>query len=208
MKPTESAPEVSGQEDMRGDPGNVTTARDWAMGGLFGALGITVPIVFHAVGMGKAFLPMYLPIFALGLLCSWPVALVVGLVTPILSAVLTGMPPLAPPIAVIMSIELGAGATVTSLCRRLGWGIFPSLLAGLVASRAIGVAGLVTIGRLLGYDEPVYAYAVLSLATSWPGFVLLLSVVPGAVYAIETASILGPSHRQSRGENGPSTPRP
>jgi hypothetical protein len=95
-------------------------ARDMVLGGLFGALGIVVPMLFHAVGLGKVFLPMYLPILALGLMVSWEVALIVGCATPLLSAVLTGMPPLAPPIAALMATELACLAAVASLARRVG----------------------------------------------------------------------------------------
>ncbi|MGB9619107.1 MAG: ECF transporter S component, partial [Armatimonadota bacterium] len=70
------------------------SARDLALGGLFGATGVALPIVFHAVGLGKAFLPMHLPVLVCGLLISPTVAFAVGVVTPLVSSVLTGMPPL------------------------------------------------------------------------------------------------------------------
>jgi hypothetical protein len=53
-----------------------------------------------------------------------------------------------------------------------------------------------TIGRALGYNKGVLDYAVLSLAISWPGIVILLSVVPGAVLALERTSILGSRWRR------------
>jgi hypothetical protein len=173
-------------------------ARDMALGGLFGALGIVVPMLFHAVGMGKVFLPMYLPILALGLMASWEVALVVGGATPLLSAVLTGMPPLAPPIAALMACELACLAAVAGLARRAGLGVWPAAVIAIVAARIVGTAALITFGRLIGLQQTVWEYAVVSLLLSWPGVLLQLTVVPAAVYAIERSSILGPRWRRQR----------
>lgn len=174
---------------------SVFDARDLALGGLLGALAITLPMLFHAVGLGKVFLPMFLPILALGLLGSWSVALLVGLLAPLISALLTGMPPLAPPIAFIMMGELAALGAVASLARGLGAGIWPAAVVGIIAARAVGLIALVTIGRALGFEQGVYEFAILGFIASWPGIVLQLTVVPGAVYAIEQTSIIGPRQR-------------
>jgi hypothetical protein len=174
-------------------------ARDLALGGLFGALAITLPLAFHALGpgVGPVFLPMYLPVLALGLLVSWEVALVVGLAAPLLSAVLTGMPPLAPPIAALMAFELAALAIVASLSRARGLPVLVAAVAGILASRVCGMAALLTIGRALGYDRGLIEYGLLSLAVAWPGIILQLTVVPGAVAAIERASLIGSRWRRS-----------
>jgi len=169
-------------------------ARDLVLGGLFGALGIVVPILFHAVGLGKVFLPMYLPILALGLLASWEVALIVGVATPLLSGALTGMPP--PPIAALMACELACLAAVGSLARRLGLAVWPAAILAILASRIVGTAALLTLGRLIGLEQTVFQYAVISLLASWPGIVLQLTVVPAAVYTIERTSLVGPRWRR------------
>jgi len=126
-------------------------ARDLALGGLFGALAIVLPIAFHALGpgVGPVLLPMYLPIAALGLLVSWEVALIVGVAAPLLSAVLTGMPPLAPPIALLMAFELAALGVGAGLSRRAGLGVWPAVIIGIIASRVAGTVALLTIGRAL-----------------------------------------------------------
>ncbi|UCH97132.1 MAG: ECF transporter S component, partial [Candidatus Aminicenantes bacterium] len=66
---------------------------DLLLGGLFMALALVFPMVFHAVGLGSAFLPMFYPIAAAGFLVALPVALVVGTMSPLVSALITGMPP-------------------------------------------------------------------------------------------------------------------
>ena len=173
----------------------LTEARDLALGGLLGALAIALPIVFHAVGLGRVFLPMHLPILALGLLASWRVAGTVGLAVPILSAVLTGMPPLAPPTAVLMSAELMTLAFAASLGRRWGLGVWPATVIALAATRAVGVGVLAVLGRAIGLQQGVQDYVIASLLVSWPGVALQLTVVPAAVVTIERTSIIGYGRR-------------
>lgn len=194
-----SDPAVSSDDPGAEDRRHLFEARDLALGGLFGALGILIPIVFHAAGpgLGSIFLPMYLPILALGLLVSWEVALIVGCATPLLSAALTGMPPLSPPIAIIMLFELVALGTVASLARSRGAGIWLALVLAIIASRIVGVLAVATIGHALGYEKTLYAAAILSLGVAWPGILLQLTVVPGAVYAIEKTSIIGPRWKKA-----------
>lgn len=184
--------------DLTTDRQRLLRTRDLTLGGLMGALGIVLPIAFHALGpgVGPVLLPMYLPLLALGLLASWEVAVVVGVLTPLLSSVLTGMPPLAPPLALLMAFELGALATGASLARRAGLGVWPACVAGLFAARLCGLLALLTIGRALGYNATPLQYALFSLATAWPGIVLQLTVVPAAVAAVERVSLLGPRFRK------------
>ncbi|MDI6893520.1 MAG: ECF transporter S component [Bacillota bacterium] len=87
--------------------------RNLTRGALFVALGILLPIAFHAVGLGKVFLPMHIPVLLAGFFCSPSVGLLAGMITPLLSAVLTGMPPLAPPVAQAMVFELGIYGLLT-----------------------------------------------------------------------------------------------
>ena len=79
---------------------------DWLLGGLFLALAIALPLAFHLVGMGSTFLPMFYPVVLAGFLLRLQVSVLVGILAPLLSAALTGMPPLYPPVAFIMVLEL------------------------------------------------------------------------------------------------------
>ena len=69
------------------------------------AMGLVLPIAFHAVGLGSKFLPMLLPLLLNGFLVPLPWAIATGALVPLLSAVTTGMPPLFPPVAFSMSLE-------------------------------------------------------------------------------------------------------
>lgn len=183
-------------------------ARDLSLGGLCIALGVVVPIIFHAVGggqLGPVFLPMYAPVLACALLTSPGVAFLVGLLTPMLSSALTGMPPVLPTLP-LMVAELSLMSLVASLLRRrLRLHAFLALLAALLTGRAIMGAAVWGLVRLL--PEPLLAslppimlhpltYVGAATVKALPGLVLNLAVVPAVVLAVERRSLaIGHDHR-------------
>ena len=71
--------------------------RQLTVSGFFIALGLILPMLFHlAGGMGVVFLPMHLPVLLAGFFLGPRFGLLVGIITPLLSSLLTGMPPLLP----------------------------------------------------------------------------------------------------------------
>jgi len=142
---------------------------------VFGALGVVIPILFHVIGLGSIFLPMYLPIAVLGFLVSIPAALATGIITPLFSAVVTGMPPFYPPIAPIMCIELSMLAGSISLFyRRLRWSIWISLICAILLSRLMFVLILWLVIPLL--DLPPGVLTVAALVSGIPGILLMIAV--------------------------------
>lgn len=78
---------------------------DYVLAGLFLAAALVLPVFFHALGLGSAFMPMFYPLALAGFLVAAPLAMITGVSAPLLSALLTGMPPFYPPIAFIMTAE-------------------------------------------------------------------------------------------------------
>ncbi len=147
---------------------------------LFIALGIVLPMAFHAAGLGRAFLPMHIPVLLAGIYGGWKSGLVVGAVTPILSGVLTGMPPLAPPTAFTMMVELPIYAVLASLFyRRLR--LHPVLsvgLSALVGRIAYGLIGYLMF-PLVGLPRVSPLYPVTAgLVSSLPGVAVQVVLVP------------------------------
>jgi len=171
---------MSAQKDQAQalDPG-LQTARELALGGLFAALGIALPLAFHAAQLGKVFLPMHFPVLALGLLVRPSIAGTVGAIVPLVSCLLTGMPPLAPPIAVMMSFELGAlGTTASLLSYHLHWSPWLSAPVAIVAARVVLGGAVVAVGPLLGFRVPVLTYVIGAIVTGAPGIALQLATMP------------------------------
>jgi len=194
---------TKGQEPGRGTvAAEFAWARDLSLGGLFIALGIVVPIAFHATGgghLGRTLLPMYLPVLAGAMLVSPVTALCVGLITPALSSLLTGMPPVLPTMPMMM-IELGLmGLTASLLHRRLKLHVMLATLATLLLGRV--VTGLSVLAALSLLPQEILdsapqflrgpiPYVAAATVAAIPGLVMLMVLVPAVVMAVEKMSLV------------------
>jgi hypothetical protein len=153
-------------------------AREFASGALFCALGVTLPILFHVLGVGRVFLPMHLPILFAGLVLSPAMAILVGFLTPWVSMLFTGMPPL--PMAIIMCIELGALAGVAAVALRGGLPVWAAAMTA-VAVR-IGLTFVLTLSLAQLLHLPPAGVGLASVIAGMPGVVLQLLLIPAAAY--------------------------
>jgi len=159
------------------NPENVVAA-------IFLVLALVFPILFHAVSLGSTFLPMFFPVALCGLLISPVPAALVGFLAPWLSALLTGMPPLYPPLAPIMSVEgLVLGGGVSLLHTRLNWTLYPSLIAGIVFQRIILVIAVFAVAPLFHLPSTVFSAGM--VISGIPGIILQLVVIPPLANRLE-----------------------
>ncbi|MBN1154645.1 ECF transporter S component [candidate division KSB1 bacterium] len=149
---------------------------------LFLALCIIVPIVFHMLGAGAIFLPMFLPILVAALILRYPYGLIVGTLGPLISSLTTGMPVLFP-MAIFMSVE---GLTMTFvagyLYRSRKFSVLLSIAIALTIDRIILFFMVILVVPLLGL--PPKMFSLLSILYSLPGVVLQLIVVPIIISAL------------------------
>ncbi len=145
-----------------------------------GALALVLPVAFHAVGLGSRFLPMLLPLLVNGYLSRWPWAVATGFCIPWISAFATGMPPLYPPIAAIMSAEGAVLAAAAAATARL-----PLALSAAIAVAAGRMTALAaTYAAAAWLDLPPGFASLALLVQGLPGVVLQLIVTPLAVAAL------------------------
>lgn len=162
----------------------MSSTRSLTLSGLLIAAGIVAGIIFHSMGIGgQIALPLhYSPLLA-GLLLGWRWGFAVGLVVPLLSALLTGMPPLIPS-AILMVPELAVYGACCGLLRRL-IGVYLALIISLILGRiAWGLAAWSLI-PLLGLEIPVSAALIASIVKGLPGIVGQLIIVPLLVHRLE-----------------------
>jgi len=153
-----------------------STTRQITMIALFLALCIVVPVLFHFVGAGAVFLPMFIPIILAGFLIEFPSAILVGLLGPWLSSFITGMPPLFPT-ALIMSVEgLTVAGIVSYLYHKKQLSFWICLITGILIERISLVIMGFTIAPLLGL--PGGLFSIYKLTESLPGMLLQLILVP------------------------------
>ena len=151
------------------------------LAGLLTAVGIALPVAFHALSLsGSIFLPMHIPVLLCGLICGWKYGLAAGAVVPLLSSVLTGMPPLYP-VAISMAFELSAYGAVIGLASKKT-NTFVALIIAMLSGRAVlGVSNVV----LLSLSGKSYAWSAFisgAFVTALPGIIIQLILIP-LIYA-------------------------
>ena len=144
---------------------------------VFSALGVTIPIIFHMLGLGSAFLPMFVPLAIGAFFLDIKNALIIALITPFASALLTGMPPLYPPIAFIIAAELAVFCFIISfLSARTKLPVLVVLLIAIVAERTAQVLLYLYIMPLFGV--PAAVWSVYDILKVMPGIILMIVLVP------------------------------
>jgi hypothetical protein len=176
------------------------SARDLAYCGLLGAAGLLLPVVFHLFRLGHILMPMYLPLVTLAFFVRPLPAAATAAIVPLLSAAVTGMPPLYPPVAPVMALELAAmtaaiAAAVIVLPSVNEWLV---LLPVLVAGRVLHVALVYAFS--LAISLPAAFMAGVSLLAGWPGIVLMLVVVPPVARLARERRRLRPDHSGMEGQ--------
>lgn len=156
-------------------------------GAIFIALGIVFPVFFHAVGAGKVFLPMHIPVLLAGFFTGPVIGAAVGFLTPILSALLTGMPPLMPPMAQAMMAELAVYGLLSGLLyKALRQNVVVSLVAAMIGGRLVYGVLAAYLLPLFGLNRVPVLYPLTGgIVGSLPGIILQLVFVPTVVYLAE-----------------------
>lgn len=135
------------------------------------ALCVVLPMAFHALGSGTVFLPMHVPVLLCGLVCTWPYGVACGLLGPMLSSVLTSMPPTA--ILPSMMAELAVYGLVTALVMRLvhTGRLYGDLYIALCCAIPCGriVAGVVKALTFPAGSWSMAAWVSAHILISWPG---------------------------------------
>lgn len=154
------------------------------------ALGLVLPTFFHMVGAGPTFLPMHIPVLLCGLVFGWPYGAICGLIVPLLSSIITGMPPIFPT-APAMMLELCAyGALTGFFYQKLRWNVYPSLICAMIGGRIIsGIANAV----FMNMASKAYGFAAFisgSFVQALPGILIQIILIPVLILALEKAKII------------------
>lgn len=153
--------------------------------GLLMALGILLPLIFHAVNLGgQVFLPMHLPVILGGFYLSiLPVALL-GLLTPILATLLTGMPPI-PTVFAMMAELLTYVIVVSLLFNKLKWGVYPSLISAMILGRGVSIlSNWIIIQLISGKSFDFLSFLSVLFVVGLPGIIIQLVLIPLLVKVI------------------------
>ena len=156
------------------------------------ALCLVLPMAFHAIpNAGVVFSPIHIPVLLCGLICGWPYGGACGLVGPLLSSLVTGMPPAA--MLPGMMVECCVYGLVSGLMMkfiRTKYSIL-DLYISLVTAMALGrlVYGFANAWIFTPGVAPL-AWVTGSLIKGIPGIVLQLVLMPTVVYALTRARLI------------------
>ncbi len=167
--------------------------RNLVLSAMFIALGVSLPQAFHAVpNAGSVFLPMHIPVLIAGYVIGPVFGLAVGILTPLLSHLMFGMPPA--PVLPGMLCELAMYGLASGLFTKLikTENKLVKIYAVLILSM---LAGRVTYGILnaLIFKAGSYSLAAwvsAAFTTALPGIIIQLIVVPAIIMALYKAKLI------------------
>lgn len=170
----------------------LTPVKRMTMAAVCIALCVVLPIAFHAIpDAGSVLLPMHIPVLICGMICSWPYGLICGLMGPLLSSVITGMPPAA--ILPAMMVECAVYGAVSGLVLKFNrtgktyLDLYIALIVAMLAGRVIsGVAKALIFSPGLALS----AWITSSFVTALPGIAVQLALLPTVVYTLMRAKII------------------
>ncbi len=190
-------------EKMKG-----SKVRRLVIAGMLVALGVLIPQIFHAVpGFGKIYLPMHIPVILCGMICGPWYGIAAGIITPLLSSLIFGMPVMYP-MCVTMMLELATYGVVSGLLsaapslydiehggtprhtKRLSakifasprLNIFVSLIAAMLAGRAVsGIANYILLVGIGGGEYTWKMFLAGAFVMAWPGIVIQFIVIPAVM---------------------------
>ena len=149
--------------------------------GLCIAAGVALPMAFHAIpGSGAIFLPMHIPVLLCGLVCGWQYGLACGIVTPIISFLITGMPAAA--ILPGMTCELVLYGFISGFMikhiniKKQLPKIYTALIAAMLAGR-IG-SGILNMLIFNAGRYSIEMWVTAAFITSLPGIAIQIIVIP------------------------------
>ena len=156
------------------------------------ALCLVLPMAFHTVpNAGTIFLPMHIPVLLCGLICGWPYGGVCGIVGPLLSSLVTGMPPAA--MLPSMMVECCAYGFTTGLLmkhvhtKHATFDLYISLVSAMAVGRLL--AGFAKAWIFTPGISP-FAWVTTSLVSGIPGIVIQLILMPMVVFALTKAKLI------------------
>lgn len=156
------------------------------------ALCVVLPIAFHMIpNAGSVFLPMHIPVLLCGLVCGWQWGLLCGVLGPLVSSILTGMPGAA--VLPSMIVECGVYGCITGLMMeyvrtgKLSGDLYVSLVTAMIVGRLLsGIAKAL----IFAPGTSLAAWATASFVTALPGILIQLIFLPTIVSALMRSGLI------------------
>lgn len=133
---------------------------------------------FGGVAAGRLFLPMQFFVLAAGLLLGWRGGLVVGILTPLISYSLTGMPAVS--ILPFIIVESSVYGFLVGFFQEKLKNAWLSLVGALIVGRAILFFSIILLPTKLVASSYVFS----AIKDGWRGILLQIILLPIAIAAV------------------------
>lgn len=162
--------------------------------GLLLGIGIVLPQVFHFAGpqSGAIFLPMHIPVLIAGFVLGPIYGLSLGILLPLVSSVLTGMPSL-----VRLPFMMGELMTygyfsgfIYRLTKGQSWSCILSLLSAMILGRIVYGLMLMVATYILNMNVGGLVAVLVAISTGIPGIIIQFIFIPLLVYALESKGVI------------------
>ena len=143
---------------------------------LFTALAVATPMIAHffaGANAGRLFLPMHLFVFVAALILGWRAGLAVGLLTPLISYSLTGMPMIAILPLVVAEIAL-YGILTGYFHKTRGWNAIWSVASAMILGRIL----LWTLIAVLPIKITATTYVLSAVKAGYIGILMQIILIP------------------------------
>ena len=173
-----------------------TDIRSYALIALFVLLNVAAPWAFHQFHLaGATYLPMHIFVLVAGLAFGWQAGLIVGLLTPLASYAVSGMPVLR--ILPQLLVELSAYGLLAGILRekfrlRVIWSLLGAMIGGrLMLLSAVLVIYLASGGIYspLGAEtNPLFAVWS-AIKQGWPGILIQVVLLPAIFWMVGKSTL-------------------
>lgn len=160
---------------------------------LFIAIGVVLPQAFHAIpNAGSIFLPMHIPVLMSGYAVGPVFGLICGVLTPLLSHLIFGMPPA--PILPSMLCELACYGLMSGLLNRVIktenklMKNYLVLIGAMICGRAF--YGILNALIFKAGSYSLSAWLSAALITALPGIIIQLILIPALITRLQKANLI------------------
>ena len=144
----------------------------------FIAVGLILPMIFHTVNLsGTIFSPMHLPVMLGGFLLGPIYGAAIGIITPVLSSILTGMPPLMP-VMPMMALELLGYGFMTGLLFSKTKKIYVSLIVSIIFGRLCSMLAAFILSLTVAPQISPIPYVLSGVINGLPAIIIQLVLIP------------------------------
>jgi len=160
------------------------------------ALCYVLPVAFHTLNLGGVFSPLHIPVLLCGLICGGFYGAFCGIAGPILSSVLSGMPPVTALFSMVPELMV-YGLVSGMMMKRIRTGklyadLYLSLGCAMILGRVVGGIAKAVFLALMATGEPFTLALWVSsyFVGSMPGIVAHLVVLPTLVVILMKAKLI------------------